>query len=76
MALVTGIITWPLVGGVKFSSWAMLVLPEVKSLALRLSSAFLIAVWAAADSVPDAQIGSLGIGCDFQSWVYCDGSKM
>jgi len=35
MALVTGIITWPLAGGVKSSSVEMLVLPEVKALALR-----------------------------------------
>src|SRR5262252_2304204 len=50
VALVTGIITWPLAGGVKSSSSAMLVLPDVKVLALRLSNAWVIAVRAAGDS--------------------------
>ena len=67
--MVTGIITLPPAGGVKSSSQEMLVLPLVKSLACRCSSAFAMSAWAAADSVPDAQIGSFGIGADFQIWV-------
>src|SRR6516165_325823 len=50
VAVVTGIITWPLAGGVKSSSSAMLVLPNVKAVAWRVSSAFTIAVRAAGDS--------------------------